>query len=1112
MPNDVWKSPADRDASPLATRDEFGPDVAAAIADLRERHGLDEPSCQPEGHDRLRSELAAMLPGVNRRGFLRLTGAAAVFALAACNEKHPDTLVPYAVQPEGSTIGNATWYSTVVRDAGQPVAVMAKSYDGRPIKIDGNPDCPVGRGRADARTQAALLNLYDPDRFQAGPQKRDGVALAPTTWDAADAAIGTALKSGAVGLLTGPLDGLAHRRLLADLKAALGDRLVHAEFSALSRVTESTARATAFGDGRIPAYRLDRASVLVTLGSDILGNGSTGLGEHVGFGELRRLKDQGFGQVIAFEPTMSQVGTCADVRVRVSFDRLAHVGWAIAEVVASKLGKAIPAGAKAALDQVRGTDLDAALGLKAIQVDGHPQSSIVFAAERLLAAKAAGRNSLVYAGGVAHENGGAPLLLAAHWLNAALGNEGVTTEVAPGTVLAESGQAAALLADCASGRIGTLIIWGADPVFALPGAETAIAKVPVVVALADRLDDTARLAHWILPSQHALESWGDAEIRQSVFALQQPVITALWDNRSAEESLMAAVLAAGLSAPSFAVAKVAVASAKSVVTRTDLWHPLAHGVKPWRDYVKAVWLGELKPRTGSLASDVAFWNSALATGVIDLQVAAPTPVFDGAAIEQALSRGLPSKISSGYQLVLSASRVLRDGASANNPWLNELPDPVSKITWNSYLAVSPKDAEEQGWAENDVVAVTVAGAKPIELPVHIQEGQHPGTLEAFYGWGRIAAGEVAAIEVHTGFSVNLFRLGLGSHGRTAVVAKTGATFELANVQGHHRMDGRPIAQDDLFHETHHAHWQAGTDGKPAGRLNLWGSSAATLGHKWGLTVDLNACTGCNACVIACSAENNVPVVGRDEVRKNREMHWIRIDRYYAGADALDVDVVQQPVMCQHCDNAPCESVCPANATMHNNEGVNLQVYNRCIGTRYCANNCPYKVRRFNWYEYSQLRSGPQGAGEPLERVKRNIITSGSINAREEMSHAPLNLLLNPDVIVRSKGVMEKCTFCVQRTRQIRDTEKASGKAMADGTITSACAQTCPTKALTFGDINDPFSQVTQVTKAGEAAGLAYGLLDADLNTRPAVTYLKRLRKRPATGSHEAVKPHQGDHA
>jgi len=1179
MTKHLWTDLAQTAGSRQADRrDEFGPEVEAAIAELRARHGLDDgPNAAPVADpgdprlvDTLRSTLRDMVPGVNRRGFLQLTGASAVFGLAGCWHQDPDTIVPYREQPEGTTLGKPVWWSSVLRDSGRPLPVTVKTYDGRPIKLEGNPDDPHGRGRLDARTQAALLNLYDPDRAQTGPlRKQGGAALATLSWDDLDKLVGEALKTGNVGLITGPIDGPASRQLIEDLVGAFGGRLKHAAFEAFAQDTAIEARRLCFGPNaaKPPVYHAERAAVMLCLGSDFIGGGHTGLYEAVGFGEQRKLQGVGakaeMGQLICFEPMLSQTGMSADVRVRARMSEMAGIAWAIAAEVADKLGKGrkLPAGA------VPGTFAGTVVvGTKEVETTddhGHAskrreniqQSAITFAAEQLVAANKAGKTSLVYVGGATH--GGAnslALYVAANYLNALLGNEGVTVETAsvPASAIPASAEATlAVLGSCE-----TLIIAGANPAYSLPGAAAALKKAKLVVVLADRVDETFAAASTavLAPSLHGLESWGDAEPRAGVFAVQQPCIAPLWDARAAEESLMAFVVAGGFAPKHFQQTKASGPDPRqvAVVTRTLLWQAAAKGVQSWRGYVLAAWLKTVKPASGSPADERTFWNSALARGVVTAAVTAkPVAVgFDDAAVDKAKAE-LPA--SGGFELVLSASRSLHDGAWANNAWLQELPDPVSKVTWDNYVSASPADfaaiiaalgvdPDRQGYDtpyKNPLARLKV-GTAEVLLPVHFQEGQQPGTLEVFFGWGRAAgqvctgagAGEASDTER---LGVNAFDLlgqGRQAWGRVAKLeAANGNRYRLAVTQGRNLLEGmesgpegkvtrsEAIAPDDVLSEHRkdarhllrgHAHEPlnaTGTDGQPhgsrqGGNLSMWHGAHIYPGRRWGMVIDLNSCTGCGACIVACSAENNVPVVGRDQVRIGREMHWMRIDRYFSSGDDdrqgnerqfLDVEAVSQPMVCQQCLNAPCEEVCPATATMHNEEGINVQVYNRCIGTRYCSNNCPYKVRRFNFYEYSKYRTGPQNSGDPFNRIAKNLVTEHTTSGREELTRAPLAMMLNPAVTVRSKGVMEKCNFCVQRTRDVRETEKASGKPYADGSVTTACAQTCPTAAITFGDINDPYSAVSQTALA---ALHGFKVLDKDLNTRPSVLYTRRVRNRP----------------
>lgn len=1110
-PRRVWRAPEERLVADASVRaDEFAPEVARAIADLRTAHGHSNVSCQSEGNsddavNELRRELTTTLPAVNRRGFMQLTGAAAVFALAGCYKKHPDTIVPYAHQPEGRTLGQAVYFSSTVRDAGRAIPVMVKTYDGRPIKIEGNPDHPLTRGTADVRTQASLLNLYDPDRLQDGPKKRTEQGYANVAWSELDTAVGAALKSGGrIGLITGPIDGPANAALISAFSKAFGGQVLHG--------VHDTRADLAFAAGRGALVRLvDKASALVTFGGDYLAD--IGLEEQVAYGDFRRLrgvdKDADLGQIISFEAALSQTGSAADLRVRVAPDRLAHAAWGVAELVAKATGQQIPATIAASLAKIAGgKPLGEALGLKKIG----EQDALDFTAERLVSLKKAGKFSLVYASSHSTARTNAALLLAAvHALNALLGNEGVTLFGATSdtAIDANVAPAAAVLAAAAKGELGTLIISGVNPVFDVPGAAEAIAKVKTVVVLADRLTETARVAHFVAPTLHDLESWGDGELRPGVLSLQQPCIAPLWDARAKEESLLAFAVAAGVTAPEFVQTKPDTKDQKSataVASGKPLWIALNNGVQSWQRFVQRVWVSTVKAQAKAVADDRAFWNGALARGVLVV----PAKAGALAALTLAADAALPVPVADGeLQLVISPSRIMGDGTWLNSAWLQELPDPVSKVTWDNYLAMSFGDVLRLGLAPGDVVELRL-GTVSVKLPVHIQEGQHPGTLQTFSGWGRArdCAGEIANAGLDPNFSVDVKPLLAGG---VASISKTGANHVLANVQGHNRMHGRDIALDDVLdlhredpggkkRHHHRALWGAGTDGKEHGRLSVFGKTHDVVGRKWGMSVDLGSCFGCNACVVACNAENNIPVVGRDEIRRGREMHWLRIDRYYSSeqddTDMLDVDVIQQPVMCQQCDNAPCEEACPAMATMHNDEGINVMIYNRCIGTRYCSNNCPYKVRRFNWYEYGKYRFGPQGSGDAFGRIAKNLLTSGATSSQAELSKHPLEMALNPEVTVRSRGVMEKCNFCLQRTREIREREKTTNHALRDGEITTACAQTCPTKAITFGDLNDETSAVN--VQIAQAHG--YKLLDSVLNTRPAVTYLAKIRNRPATAA------------
>ncbi len=1106
MPQKVWSDPADLVQAP--PRDEFTPEVADAIADLRASGGIDSPAC-PEQADAQRDELHFAMPGVNRRGFLQLTGAAAVLAVVSgCNNPHPDTLVPYAEQPDGTTLGQGVWYSTVVRVNGQARPIMAKTYDGRPIKLDGNPDHPLVQGRSDARTQAALLDLYDPDRagidpaqaaiYNDGPRRREGTSLVSTSWADLDKAVGERLKSGRVLLVTGPLDGPARLAHVESLRQAFGERFRHVAYHPWAQDSAIAAREAVLGERSAPSWQIGKASVLVSFGSDLLADADTAT--QADYGTFRRGSDGEPGQLICIEPTLSQLGTCADVRLRAGMDSLAWIAWAVANEVAVATGGSIPAEVSSALPEAIKPIAAAMRPVRTASGEVHPISWI---ADRLVAARQGNGLGLAYAGGAVHAGPESlDLHIAVTWLNRLLGAEGVAVVGAQPN--ARRDELAAALAESWD---AVIVAGGANPAFDLPGAAEALGKLPLLVSLNAVRDETTALAHWHAPGLHDLESWGDASSRPGLVELQQPVVQPLWDCRAAEESLGAFVLAAGLNAPALFTERSPVPAQVpvSVVSRKQLWSAAEHGVLPWQAFVQRTWIGTVQSQARTAATGEAFWRSALGRGFVAVAVPMMPANRRFTPIAVPISAAAPP-----LALVCSAARTIGDGSQLNNAWLQEIPDPVSKVCWDGWAAFSPADAVQAGIVGNDVVALTV-GTDTVRLPALVQDGQHPGTVEVFLGWGRTHGGLVADLTATDGFRANAYLLAGGRRWGTPVsVAKTGQRYELAQTQHHHRLAGEAIAIDDVLElhrkdpgaarREHKAHaWEAGTDGKPGGRLSLWRSHQTYPGHRWGMAIDLDLCTGCNACMVACSAENNVPVVGRDEVRRNREMHWIRIDRYFsapaAEADArLDVSVLHQPMLCQQCDNAPCEAVCPANATMKNDEGVNIQVYNRCIGTRYCSNNCPYKVRRFNFYQYSSMRAGPQGTGNPEIRLVKNAITEGNHVAAAELAHKPLQLLLNPEVTVRHRGVMEKCNFCTQRQRAWRDDEKRQGRRLGDGHVTSACAQACPTAAITWGDLNDQESAVLKQS----ADSRAYLALDEESNTRPKVAYLRKLRNRPAT--------------
>jgi molybdopterin-containing oxidoreductase family iron-sulfur binding subunit len=605
---------------------------------------------------------------------------------------------------------------------------------------------------------------------------------------------------------------------------------------------------------------------------------------------------------------------------------------------------------------------------------------------------------------------------------------------------------AELRAELARGEIQALIVAGANPVYDLPDAAslaTDLQRVPLLVSTAERIDETASLAHFVCPDHHYLESWDDAEPVSGVVSLTQPTILPLHDTRSLLESL-------------------------------SVWTTAPSGTsRPALDLVREHWEHFIYPRAKVSDPFDRFWNRTLEHGVAEVVPRASLlRPFDFKAVRPILRPEEP--VANAFALVLYPKIGMLDGRHGHNAWLHELPDPVSKVTWDNYACFSPAAARRLGIADGDVVRMTAVGAPPLELPAFVQPGQHDGTVAIALGYGRTgtdrfakvgppwfeARPPIGLVGVNASGFVTSEEEGTRRYsGRAVTVVKTGRTHPLASTQIHHSLEGmegqepRPIIQEMTLTELA----ASGTLPRESHREgDLWPSDHPSTGHRWGMSIDLNTCTGCSACVIACQSENNVPVVGQDEVRRQREMHWIRIDRYYSGSDD-EPEVAHQPMMCQHCENAPCETVCPVLATVHSDEGLNEQIYNRCVGTRYCANNCPYKVRRFNWFDYPHE-----------DRLQ--------------------NLVFNPNVTVRSRGVMEKCTLCVQRIEETRIEARRLGKPIADGDIKTACQQVCPADAIVFGDLNDPKSRVSTLTESSRA----YRVLE-DLNTKPGVRYLKVVR-------------------
>ena len=981
--------------------------------------------------------------GWARREFLKLMGASLAMTTAGCIRRPVQKIVPYNKQPEEVTVGVPNFYTSTWFDGAEGFGVLVRTREGRPLKVEGNPEHPLNKNGLSARAQAHILALYDPERLQ-GPRKnlqnkeRSNRDTVHVKYDEADAEIVKALKAGGVAVLSGHISGPANRGVLADFCQAF--KATHYEWEALSFEDIREGQKACFGDDVVPFYHFDKAKVIVSIDADFLGTwlAPTTFMQQFGAG---RKNPATMSKLVVFDSTYSLTGANADVRVRIKPSQQLDVVMGLAHHIVVKKGQTKFAGNSSVKSSLQSySDVAAKLGID-------PE---LFArlGDDLLKNKGA---SLIVAGGLAGQTAHAKQLqIAVNFLNAALENEGSTIDGKSSFVGLRSSQNSLqnLIEEINKGKVSTVIIHHANPVYSSPIANdfaAALKKVKMVVYTGDRMDETGKLANYLIPDHHPMEAWGDAEFVKDVFSIQQPTIRPMYDTRSFQLSLMT-------------WAYLAEMGPKRLTTYETFY-----------DYLRHFWKEDVHSKHAKGKSFDAFWDEALQKGVVgEVSKGGGARAFKAEAMNSVKS-ATPVE---GLELVLYPSHTFREGSLSNVSWLHELPDPVTKVVWDNYAAVSIATAEKMSFKEGEKVEVTVGDRKAV-FPVHIQPGLHDGVVTIAVGFGRTAAGKVG-----NGIGTNAYPLAQASKdgvifsGLPASVRKIGEHYMLATVQTHHSMEGRQIVAEATL---------AQYLKDPSANLHkhsifsIWKGHEYN-GHKWGMAVDLNVCTGCSACMVACRSENNIPVVGKKYVLQGREMDWLRIDRYYVG-DPANAEMVFQPVMCQQCDNAPCETVCPVLATTHSSEGLNDMIYNRCVGTRYCSNNCPYKVRRFNWFNYT-----------------KNI-------------EKPLHLALNPDVTVRSRGVMEKCTFCTHRIKAGKIKAKVEARELQDGEIKTACQQSCPTGAIVFGDLNDEKSEVAKIFKNEKRQ---YALLE-EFNAAPSVRYMTKIRNNDKDTRFEDG-AHKGGHA
>ncbi len=932
--------------------------------------------------------------GLDRRDLLKFVGASLALAGAtACTRQPAEKIVPYVRQPEEIVPGKPLFYATAMTVGGFATGLLAESHMGRPTKVEGNPLHPASLGATDAFAQASVLSLYDPDRSQTILHLGE---IRP--WSAFLGEMRLVLEeerasSGAgLAILTETVTSPTLARQIAGVLAALPAARWH-QWEPAGRDNVREGARLAFGSPVNAIPQIAQADVILSLDADFLATGPTRLADARAFAARRRLGASGGAEMSRLYVVESAMTATG---ARADHRRPLRYGdvEGFARAVAAGVGLGPPAGTGES---------------------GGPFAADPFA--RAVAAdltRSRGRG-LVVAG----ENQPPAVHAVAHALNSFLGNAGRTVlytdpvEARPEDHLASL---RALVGDLGAGRVRTLLVLGGNPVFTAPADfhfTAAIAKVPRRVHLSLENDETSDQCHWHVPETHFLEAWSDARAFDGTATIVQPLIAPLYGGRSAHEVLGA------LSAD-----------------------PERSGYELVRD----TW----RERLGTDFETA--WRSALHDGVIPGTALPPRAV---SAQLSAVSSESRAATSTDLELTFRPDSTIHDGRFANNGWLQELPKPITKVTWDNVAAVSPATASRLAVANGDVVSLSIGGRR-VRAPIWIVPGHPDGSVGVTLGYGRTKAGKLGT---GAGFDAYSIRPAASLwHAAGLELSKTGDTDSIAVTQPSQSMEGRPIARSagveelrrepGLIHEMGH---------EPAPGLSLYPPHPSDT-YAWGMAIDLSSCVGCNACVVACNAENNVPVVGKDQVVRGREMQWLRID-HYADGDPANPSHAFQPVACVHCENAPCELVCPTAATVHSAEGLNDMVYNRCVGTKYCQNNCPYKVRRFNFYHYSTQYRAPS-----------------------------MRMLANPDVTIRWRGVMEKCTYCVQRINEGKIRSELENRRVRDGEVVTACQQACPAEAITFGDLADPESRVSKL----RGSPLSYGLL-SDLGTRPRTEYLASVR-------------------
>ena len=936
----------------------------------------------------------------SRRDFLKVFGFSIASAAIIASCKRPvQNAIPYVIQPPEITPGKSLYYATSFYDGHEYAAIVVKTRDGRPIKIEGNILSPFNKEGTTARVQASVLSLYDDARLKSPTEDNQ-----PVEWDKADKKIISELeeinsKGGNIVLLTSSIISPTTIKLINQFGESYNN-FQWVQYDAVSYSAILEANSLCFSKAVIPDYHLQNARLIVSVNADFLGTWVAPVHFIPGYVSRRKL-DSGEKDILRhvhFESGMSLTGSNADRRIKIKPSEEMILLTDLHNRIAEKTGS----------DKLPGRTF---------------KEDLSELADNLVASKG---KSIVVSG-----TNNVDIQIIVNRINILLGNYAECIDLNNNLNIASGidSRMESLVNDLNAGKISALLMYNVNPVYDYPDSNKFLAglkNTALTVNMTAIRNETVGKGKYECPVHHYLESWDDAEVIPGQLSLIQPCINPLFNTRSFQDSLLK-------------------------------W---SGSSTHYNDYLIASWEKEYLPRS-AISGFRNFWNMSLRNGVFSYKIPVAGPAtlnkevfIPGAALSE-------NPLTDGFEIVISESVALGTGMHANNPWLMELPDPVSRQCWENVAAISISDAEKLNIKTGTLVKLT----EGLTLPAFLQPGQAEGTISVSLGYGHTNSGPVC-----NDIGINLYpfiRRSKGSLTYSFVVDRIENTLkesELALTQVHYSMEGRPIVRETGFskykkdpssgNEIHQEFEQEHKSLYPEVKHN---------GFHWGLAIDLNSCVGCNACVIACQAENNVPVVGKEEVIRRRIMHWIKIDRYYSD-NADDLKVFFQPLACQHCDNAPCENVCPVSATNHSSEGLNQVTYNRCIGTKYCINNCPYKVRRFNWYRYTNNKEFDFNTASDLGKM-----------------------VLNPDVTVRERGVVEKCSFCVQRIQEKKLQAKLENRKINDFEIKTACMQACPSGAIVFGNLNDPDSKVSRLFRDPRC----YHLLE-ELHTLPNTGYLTKV--------------------